>query len=321
MGGLGQGEACTGRASLTGRRWRTVCDVDNRTEARDFLNSRRARLTPEQAGVSSGGHRRVPGLRRGEVAMLAGVSPEYYARLERGNLSGVSDGILDAIARALQLDDAERAHLFDLARAVNDPAQRRPARKQNGWAPRPGLQLVLDTVTGGPAFVRNGRMDILATNTLGRAFYDEVFDGPGQGNIARYAFLDERARDFYAHWDTAADITVAIMRTEVGRNPHDKAVHDLVGELSTRSDEFRVRWGAHNVRQHSTGVKSFRHHLVGDLTLVYEEMGLVADPGLSLLIYSAETGTASAERLLLLASLAATAADAATVPPTLFSKE
>ena len=251
--------------------------------------------------------------------MLAGVSPEYYARLERGNLSGVSDGILDAIARALQLDDAERAHLFDLARAVNDPAQRRAARKQKAWTPRPGLQLVLDTITGGPAFVRNGRMDILATNALGRAFYDEVFDGPGQGNIARYAFLDERARDFYLQWGTAADITVAIMRTEAGRHPYDKAVHDLVGELCTRSDEFRIRWGAHDVRQHSTGVKSFRHHAVGDLTLVYEEMGLVADPGLSLLIYSAETGTPSAERMLLLASLSATAA--AATRPTLFSKE
>ena len=157
-------------------------------------------------------------------------------------------------------------------------------------------------------------MDILATNALGRAFYDEVFDGPGQGNIARYAFLDERARDFYLQWETAADITVAIMRTEAGRHPYDKAMHDLVGELCTRSDEFRIRWGAHDVRQHRTGVKSFRHHAVGDLTLVYEEMGLVADPGSSLLIYSAETGTPSAERMLLLASLSATAA-AATPDP------
>jgi hypothetical protein len=293
--------------------------VDNRTEARDFLTSRRARLTPEQAGVSRGSNRRVPGLRRGEVAMLADVSPEYYARLERGNLSGVSDGILDAIARALRLDDAERAHLFDLARAASGAAQHRQARKQKGWTPRPGLQLVLDTITGGPAFVRNGRMDVLATNGLGRAFYDEVFDGPGQGNIARYAFLDERARAFYPQSETAADITVAIMRTEAGRHPYDKAVHDLVGELSTRSDEFRVRWGAHNVRQHTTGVKSFRHHAVGDLTLVYEAMDLTADPDLSLLIYSAEPGTPSEERLLLLASLSATAT--AVVRPTVSSKD
>ncbi|MDR6867922.1 transcriptional regulator with XRE-family HTH domain [Microbacterium resistens] len=278
--------------------------MENRSEVRDFLNSRRARLSPEQAGIARGSNRRVPGLRRGEVAMLADVSPEYYGHLERGNLSGVSDAILHAIARALQLDEAEGAHLFDLARAANAASSRRPAPKQKKWTRRAGLQLVLDTITGGPAFVRNGRMDILATNPLGRAFYDEVFDAPGHGNIARYAFLDERARAFYPQWETAADITVAIMRTEAGRDPYDKAMHDLVGELSTRSDEFRTRWGAHNVRQHSTGMKTFHHHAVGDVTLVYEEMKLAAEPHLSLLIYSAETNTPTEERIRLLASLA-----------------
>ncbi len=291
--------------------------MDNRTEVRDFLTSRRARISPEQAGITRGSNRRVPGLRRGEVAMLADVSPEYYGRLERGNLTGVSEGVLNAVARALQLDDAERAHLLDLSRAANCGSARTPARRRKPWTPRAGLQLVLDTVTGGPAFVRNGRMDILATNALGRAFYDEVFDGPGQGNIARYAFLDPRARDFYSQWEAAADITVAIMRTEAGRDPYDKSLHDLVGELSTRSDEFRTRWGAHDVRRHSTGVKMFRHHAVGELTLVYEEMRLAADPGASLLIYSAETGTPSAERMQLLASLAATAID----HPTTLAKE
>lgn len=280
--------------------------MDNRNEVREFLTSRRARLSPEQAGIPVGSNRRVPGLRRGEVATLAGVSVEYYSKIERGNLVGASESILDAIARGLQLDAAERAHLFDLARAATGPALRAPRRGLKGWTARPGLQLVLDTITGGPAFVRNGRMDILATNALGRSFYDRVFESPGNGNIARYAFLDDRSRDFYPDWPAAADITVAILRTEAGRDPYDRGLQELVGELSTRSDEFRTRWGAHNVRQHSTGVKDFHHHAVGDLTLIYESLELTSEPGLSLLIYCAETGSPTEERLRLLASLAAT---------------
>ncbi|KQP56859.1 helix-turn-helix transcriptional regulator [Agreia sp. Leaf283] len=287
--------------------------MDNRDEVREFLTSRRARLTPEQAGLAQGGTRRVPGLRRGEVAQLAGVSVEYYAKIERGNLVGTSDSVLDAIARALQLDSAERAHLADLARTATGPALTTPRRRPRGWAPRAGLQRAMDAITGGPAFVRNGRMDILATNSLGRIFYDEAFDGPGGGNIARYAFLDERATSFYPDWPAAADITVAILRTEAGRDPHDRGLQDLVGELSTRSDEFRTRWGAHNVRQHSTGTKTFHHHAVGELTLSYEGLELVAEPGLSLLIYTAEVGSPSDERLRLLASLAVTSDAAAPV--------
>jgi transcriptional regulator with XRE-family HTH domain len=281
--------------------------VDNRDEVREFLTSRRAQITPDRAGIIQNGTRRVPGLRRGEVAQLAGVSVEYYSKIERGNLVGASDSVLEAIARALQLDSAERAHLADFARAASGPALTTPRRRPRGWEPRAGLQRALDVITGGPAFVRNGRMDILATNSLGRIFYDEAFEGPGAGNIARYAFLDDRATRFYPDWSGAADITVAILRTEAGRDPHDRGLQDLVGELSTRSDEFRTRWGAHNVRQHSTGTKNFHHHAVGELTLAYEGMELVAEPGLSLLIYAAEVGSASEERLRLLASLAATA--------------
>jgi len=280
--------------------------MDNQNEVRDFLTSRRAKLTPQQVGFSAGSNRRVPGLRRGEVAALADVSVEYYAKIERGNLVGASESILDAIARALQLDAAERAYLFDLARAATGPALNKPRRKTKGWAPRQGLQLVLDAITGGPAFVRNGKMDILATNPLGRIFYDEVFESPGDGNIARYAFLDDRAHDFYPDWVAAADITVAILRTEAGRDPHDRGLQDLVGELSTRSDEFRTRWGAHNVRQHTTGRKNFHHHAVGHLDLTYEGMELTAEPRLSLLVYTAEPGSPTEERLQLLASLAAT---------------
>ncbi len=240
--------------------------------------------------------------------MLADLSVEYYAKLERGNIAGASAGVLDAIAGALQLDDAERSHLSDLARAAATPGlkfQRRAVKKP---APiRRGLQLALDTITTGPAFVRNGRMDILATNALGRAFYEDVFAAPGLGNLARFNFLDlARSRVFYPDWDTAADASVAILRTEAGRDPYDKGLQDLIGELSTRSDEFRTRWGAHNVRRHGTGVKSFHHAIVGDLTLAYEGLELTTEPDLSFLIYAAEPGSPSEERLRLLASWAAT---------------
>lgn len=262
--------------------------MDNRTEAREFLTSRRANLSPEQAGLKGSGHRRVAGLRRGEVAMLADVSPEYYAKIERGNLAGVSDAVLESIARALQLDDAEREHLFDLARVANGAAQPVRRRKPKTWVPRESLIRALDVIDRGPAFVRNGRMDVLATNALGRAFYDEVFDGPGQSNLARFCFLDERAKAFYPDWEAAADITVSILRTEAGRDPRDKQLHDLIGQLSTLSDAFRTRWGTHNVRRHGSGTKNFHHHAVGELTLTYEGLELTAEPGLSFLIYTAE---------------------------------
>lgn len=279
--------------------------MDNRSEVREFLMSRRARLTPEQAGVPASGSRRVPGLRRSEVAMLADVSIEYYSKIERGNLAGVSTSVLEAIARALQLDDAEREHLFDLARVAQGGSEPVRRRKPKQWVARESLIRALDAITEGPAFVRNGRMDILATNLLGRAFYDHVFDGPGQGNLARFNFLDERSRDFYPDWEGAADVSVAILRTEAGRDPGDKYLHDLVGELSTRSEAFRTRWGAHNVRRHGSGTKNFHHHLVGDLILTYEGLELTAEPGLSFLIYTAEPGSPSHDRLGLLASWAA----------------
>lgn len=276
-------------------------------EVRDFLMSRRAKLTPEQAGLRTSGHRRVAGLRRSEVAMLADVSVEYFAKIERGNLAGVSDGVLDAVARTLQLDDAEREHLFVLARAANGAAEPVRKRKPKNWAPRESLTRALDAITSGPAFVRNARMDILASNALGRAFYDQVFNGPGRGNLARFAFMDDRSHDFYPNWPAAADVTVAILRTESGRDPRDTQLHELIGELSTLSNEFRTRWGAHDVRRHGSGTKSFRHHIVGEVTLSYEGLELTAEPGLSFLIYTATPDSPSEERLKLLASWAATA--------------
>jgi transcriptional regulator with XRE-family HTH domain len=281
--------------------------VDNRTEVREFLVSRRAKMTPERAGLPAGTNRRVPGLRRTEVATLAGVSIEYYSKLERGALAGVSAGVLDAIARALQLDDAERAHLFDLAQAADSGAILRPRRRHSKqWTPHQSLQWTLDAVTEGPAFVRNGRMDLLAANRLARAFYAQVYADPQRpANLARFTFLDDNAPDFYPDWESMADVCVAILRTEAGRDPGDKDLHDLVGELSTRSTEFRTRWGAHDVRHHGTGVKSFHHHIVGDLTLAYEGLEMAAEPGLTLTIYVAEPGSPSEDALRLLASWAA----------------
>lgn len=280
--------------------------VDNRNDIRDFLASRRARITPERAGLPNfGGRRRVPGLRREEVALLAGVSPDYYTRLERGNLGGVSDGVLDAIARALQLDEAEHAHLTDLARASNAPARAR--RRPVSQRIRPGVQQLLDAMTDAPAFVRNGRLDVLTANRLGYALYAPVFDNPAvPPNLARFAFLDPRAMDFYPEWEEAANTTVALLHTEAGRDPYDRGLTDLVGELCTRSETFRVRWAAHDVRLHLTGTKHLHHPVVGDIKLGFEAMPMPADPGLTLTAYSAEPGTSAQDALRLLAIWSAT---------------
>ena len=280
--------------------------VDNRMEVREFLATRRAKISPEQAGVPLYSHRRrVPGLRREEVAQFAGVSTDYYTRLEKGNLGGASDSVLDAIAGALQLDDAERAHLFDLARAARGTAAREPRRRGQPRV-RLSMQRVLESMATAPAFIRNGRLDVLAVNPLGRALYAPVFDDTVRtANLARFCFLDPRADDFYPDWDEAANTTVALLRTEAGRAPCDRALTELVGELATRSDAFRTRWAAHNVRLHRTGAKHFHHPVVGDLSLAFDAMELPADSGLTLTAYTAEPGTASAEKLSLLASWSA----------------
>ena len=281
--------------------------MDSRNEIRDFLISRRARITPEQAGLPAyGGNRRVSGLRREEVAMLAGVSVDYYIRMERGNARGVSDSVLDNLARALHLDEAERAHLYDLARGASHGARapRRPARQQV----RPAVQRLLDAMTMAPVYVRNGRMDVLAANRLGRALFAPLFASPAKPtNLARFIFLDPAAPEFYQEWDRLASDTVALLRADAGRNPTDRGLSDLIGELSTRSDIFRVRWADHNVRQHRSGIKHFHHPVVGDISLAYESLELIADPGLVLNGYSAEPGSASQDALNLLASWAATA--------------
>lgn len=294
----------------------------NRRDARDFLVSRRAKLTPQQAGLTIyGGNRRVPGLRREEAAMLAGVSVDYYTRLEKGNLTGASEAVLHAIADALHLDEAERAHLLDLSRAAT-PSTRAP-RRRPATSVRPSVQHILDGMADVPAFVRNGRLDILAVTRLGRALYAPVFDSPtratGQAppNLARFRFLDPAAVTFYPDWSESANTTVNLLRTEAGRDPHNKDLIALVGELSTRSEEFRTRWAAHNVRLHHTGAKKFHHPIVGDLMLAFEALQISADEGLTLTAYTAEPGSASADALKLLASWAATLdADALETPQT-----
>jgi transcriptional regulator with XRE-family HTH domain len=286
---------------------RTVEEVDNRAEIRDFLAGRRARITPEQAGLlPGGGRRRVPGLRREEVAVLAGVSTDWYTRLEKGHIAGVSEDVLEAVARALQLDEAERTHLFDLARAAKPtrtPQRRGKARIQ------PRVQWMLDSMTGSAAFVANGRLDILATNTLGWALHSPMFDDPRRpANFARFQFLDPRARDYYSDWESAANVAVALLRTEAGRDPHDRDLRELVGELSTVSEEFRTRWAAHDVRIHHNGAKQFRHPVVGTLGLSYHTLDLPTEDhaGLRLTIYTAEPGSPSEDALKLLASWGAT---------------
>lgn len=279
--------------------------MENRSEVREFLTSRRAKVTPQQAGLTTFGARRVQGLRRGEVAQLAGVSVEYYTKLERGDLSGASESVLEAVAGALRLDTAEREHLFDLARTANaSPGSRR--RRPPPPKVRPGVQRVLDAMTA-PAWVRNGRSDVLATNLLGRALYAPVFrDAVGPPNTARFLFLSPRGPEFFRDWDRTAGEMVAMLRTEAGRNPYDKGLTDLIGELSTRSEEFRTRWAAHDVHIHRTGAKRLHHPVVGDLDLTYEAMDLSADEGLRMLVYTAEPATPSADALTLLASWAAT---------------
>lgn len=291
--------------------------MDLKAETREFLATRRARITPDKAGLPAyGGNRRVPGLRREEVAMLAGVSVDYYTRLERGNLSGVSEEVLEALAEALQLDEAERGHLFDLARAANaSGAARSRARRTPAPTLRPAVQRILDAFEGAPAFVRNGRLDVLGANQLGRALYSPLYDSPEHiagkpVNTARFQFLDPAAAQQF--WgDKAARMAhdaVAILRAEAGRNPYDKSLTELVGELSTRSNDFRRLWASHDVRYHRTGTKIFHHPVVGTLELDYEALVLPADPGLQLNVYTAVPDSPSHDGLRLLASWAATTA-------------
>jgi len=256
--------------------------------------------------VSAGGRRRVPGLRRDEVARLAGVSVDYYTRVERGSLGGVSDGVLDSIARALEMDQAERDHLYDLARAAA-PVRRRPTPTPAQKITESPIQHMLDAMTGSVAMVTNTRMDLVAANALGFALYSDMYRGSLRpANHSRFIFLDPRAHDFYPDWERAANVNVAILRRDAGRDPHDAGIAALVGELSIRSDDFRTRWAAHDVRRHYSGAKQFQHPAVGLLELDFHAMDLQDTPGHYLTVYTAVPGSDSDAGLRLLASWAAT---------------
>ena len=283
--------------------------VDHRKDVRDFLVSRRARVSPEQAGLPSfGGKRRVPGLRREEVALLAGLSVDYYARLERGALGGASASVLEAVARALRLDDAERQHLFDLARHTTSAAARPPRLKPTA-APRPAVASILAGMTTVPAYVRTSRMEIVAANELCRALYGGVLDEHRLPlNLARYLFLDPHSRGFFLDWDHVADDLVGALRVQAGRDPRDKALSDLIGELSTRSDEFVARWARQNVRLHRTARKRLHNRVVGEIELTGNALELPADD-LTLIAYTADAGSQAEDQLRLLATWTATQHD------------
>ena len=287
--------------------------MDIHDDLSEFLSSRRAKLTPAEAGLPDfGGRRRVPGLRREEVALLAGMSAEYYKRLERGNASGVSEAVIDGVSRALQLDEAEHAHLYDLIRTANagaHPQRRKPTRKTQLTA---GMQQTIDAMSTVPVFIQNGRLDFVSANRLGRALFSEMLDDTRPpANAARFVFLDPRAQTFYQDWEDNTRQMVAILRAEAGRSAYDRKLSDLIGELSTRSDLFRKLWGAHDVKEHRTGLKSIHHPVVGDLDLTFQSMDLTSDRGLQMLIFSAEPGSPSYERLQLLANWVNTSTTAA----------
>jgi transcriptional regulator with XRE-family HTH domain len=275
-----------------------------RAEIRQFLSTRRARVTPEQAGLPTYGsdRRRVPGLRREETALLVGVSPQYYIRLERGDAIGVSDSVIDGIAHALRLDEAERAHLLDLLRTAGAPSRSRRRRPAAARRIRPTIQRLLDAMPAVPAVVLNGRLDVLASNPLGRALFPWLGSAADPVNNARIVFLDPTSTSFFREWDKVANDTVALLRAEAGRDPYDKELSRLVGELSTRSEDFRVRWAAHDVRIHDTGLKKLHHPIAGDLDLPFESLPIQAGSSTSLVTYLPEPGSPSYDALTLLAS-------------------
>lgn len=283
---------------------RRVGAMDNRTEMRDFLSSRRAKIRPEDVGLPPGINRRVPGLRREELAALAGVSVSWYIRLERGDAVGASDAVLDAIARTLRLNDIERRHLYDLTRGVHSGEPKPPRRRTTSRAVRGTLQLVLDQMTAMPAIIQNDRADILAVNALGRELYADLINGTaGPWNHARYIHLEPGAQRFYREWDEIADFSAAMLHVSAGRNPYDRDLSNLIGELATQSEDFRVRWATHNLHEHQSGVKKVCHAVAGEMDLIYETLSLPGEPALTMFIYTAEPGSASADALRMLSAL------------------
>ncbi|MDQ0910019.1 helix-turn-helix transcriptional regulator [Streptomyces canus] len=271
----------------------------------DFLRSRRARIRPEEVGLPSHGRRRVPGLRREEVAQLAGVSVDYYIRLEQGRGPSVSEGVLDAVARVLRLDETEHAYLRTVAR----PTRKKPGpRREAAPRVRPGVQLLLDSMDRTPAFVLGPRMDVLAWNALADALSGYSRMAPARRNIVRQLFLEPEGRDLYPDFAAVASQSVAHLRLNAGAHPDDPALRDLVGELSLKSEDFRRLWADHQVKACMYGVKRVRHPVAGLLTLPYESLVLPETPDRTLVAYTPEPGSETAERLALLGSWTSTSA-------------
>ncbi|WP_420879945.1 helix-turn-helix transcriptional regulator [Rhodococcus sp. (in: high G+C Gram-positive bacteria)] len=283
--------------------------MDNRADIRGFLASRRAKLTPDMVGLPTSARRRVPGLRREEVAVLAGVSTEWYTRLEKGHIGGVSEEVLDAVAVALRLDDDERTYLHNLGRAAKPQHRKAVRRREIPLAPQ--VQWMLDSITMSAAFVRNGRLDVIGSNALGRALHAPMFASPttldGTANFARFHFLDEAAKDFFVDWESGAAATVALLRAEAGREPYDRALRELVGELSTASAAFSAYWASHDIRIRHEGTKRLQHPEAGEIELTYQSLDLPTGKRAwhDLSIYTAEPGSVDEERLKLLSSWAA----------------
>lgn len=277
--------------------------MDNEVEVREFLRTRRARIVPAQVGLVDGGRRRVPGLRREEVALLAGISPDYYAKLERGSLRGVSPDLLTAVAHALRLNDTESDHLRDLARA----ASTNPNVESAAFVPttlRPVLRRFLDSVTDYPVVIQAHTTDFIAGNLLGEAMMSPMLSDPAsKRNNARFTFLNPSARTFYAEWEKGADAITGGLRKMVGQYPQDAALAALVQDLAATSDEFRERWASHNVRSHRNGVKRLLHPDVGELEFSFEALKLPDHPTWTMYAYVAEPESPTETRLKDLAHL------------------
>ncbi|MET7650742.1 MULTISPECIES: helix-turn-helix transcriptional regulator [unclassified Streptomyces] len=283
--------------------------LDRRAELSEFLRTRRARLKPEDVGLPDfGRHRRVPGLRREELAQLAGVSVAYYTRLEQGNGRNVSAEVLDSIARALRLSDAEHAHLTHLAKPKHK-------KKQSGRPQqvRSALLQLLDTMDSVPAYLVGRRSEILGWNRMAAAVFGDWAELPvAERNWARLVFLRPDYRDLFVDWEQKAIDIVCVLRMDAGCYPDDPRLSALVGELSVKSEDFRRLWATHDVKEKSHGVKQLRHPLVGELSLHFEGFRLAGDGEQSLVTYHAEPGSTSAEALRLLASWGADATRAGT---------
>lgn len=276
-------------------------DADRRIH--EFLKTRREGLTPHDVGLPwQMEGRRVRGLRREEVASLAGVSVDYYTRLEQGRAKNVSEQVLNAVADALRLDELERGHLIRLANPHRDRRAERPARADR--VP-PSVQLVLDGLPGSPAYVRDRCMNVIASNQLWRALFDNMDGHPGRRpNIARWTFLDPRSTEAYPGWATVAREIVHTLRASAAVQPGDTRLTQLLGELSARSEEFATWWAENRVFERSRGAKHVRNAVVGDLHLNYDAFAVVGSDDLTLVVYTADRGSPSEDRLDLLAAWA-----------------